>query len=296
MAHPYMPVSPCGPGCLDGREAAVGPLRAAGRLAAAATVLLGALLLLPALPLIGTRGREHAARTIFRSLLRAFGVRLTVTGELPRSQGRGVLVVTNHISWLDVAALNAVRPMRSMAKLDLRSWPVLGPLIAAAGTVFLDRERLRALPAAVAELAGVLRGGAMVYACPEGTTWCGKGMGRFRPALFQAAIDAGVPVRPVALRYRTADGRETPAPAFIGDEGLVDSARRVLRLRGLRVELIVGAEIAPGRADDRKALAALAESAMSSALGLRVVIPAPRPVWTSTAVEDARWARDHHRT
>ena len=296
MSHPYMPLSPCGPQCLDGGEPTVGRAKVVGRLAAAACVLLGAFLVLPFLALGGRRGREFAGRCVFRALLGAFGVRLTVSGSLPRSDGRGVLVVTNHISWLDVAALNAVRPMRAMAKTDVRSWPVLGTLIARAGTVFLDRESLRKLPGAVAELAKVLRAGSMIYVCPEGTTWCGRGMGKFRPALFQSAIDAGVPVRPVALRYHLADGRETPAPAFIGDETLIDSVKRVVRLRGLHVDLRVCAEIAPGRAADRRALAGLTEAAMNTALGLRVTIPAPRTVWTSSALESARWTGDHDRT
>ncbi|MGW5052036.1 lysophospholipid acyltransferase family protein [Actinokineospora sp. NPDC004072] len=288
-----MPLSPCGPHCIDGGEPTVGRVRAGLRLAAAIGVVLCAFLVLPLLPLVGRRGRELAARLVFRGLLGAFGVTLTASGALPRSAGRGVLVVTNHISWLDVAALNAVRPMRAMAKTDVRSWPVLGTLIARAGTVFLDRGSLRKLPAAVDELAGVLRGGSMVYVCPEGTTWCGRGMGRFRPALFQAALDAGVPVRPVALRYHLPGGRETTAPAFIGDETILDSVLRVARLRGLHVDLRVCAEIAPGRAGDRRSLAALAEAAMNTALGLRVTIPAPRRGWTSTALEHAPWAGDH---
>lgn len=275
MSHPYMPVSPCGPHCLRGDEPTVGWGLTALRLAAALGVLLGSLPLIPVLPLVGRHGRQWAAKCVFRALLGAFGVRLTCSEPVPPSS-RGVLVVTNHISWLDVAAVSAVRPMRSLAKRDIRSWPVLGPLVAAAGTVFIDRESLRSLPGAVRRLAEVLRGGAMVHVCAEGTTWCGQGMGRFRPALFQAALDAGVPVRPLALRYHLAGGRETPAPAFIGAETILESVLRVARLRGLVVDLRVCAEIAPGRAADRAALAMLAESAMRTALGLRVTIPAPR--------------------
>jgi hypothetical protein len=112
----------------------------------------------------------------------------------------------------------------------------------------------------------------LVNATPEGTTWCGQGSGRFRPALFQAAIDGGVPVIPVAVRFRMADGRETTAPAFIGEETLLDSVRRVARLRGLVMEVHLLGELAPGRAAGRCELAALAESAISSALG-RVQVP-----------------------
>jgi 1-acyl-sn-glycerol-3-phosphate acyltransferase len=176
-------------------------------------------------------------------------------------------VVNNHISWLDIVAINAVRPMRALAKKEIAGWPVLGKLVARGGSIFLDRERLSTLPGTMAELADALRGGSLVNVTPEGTTWCGLASGRFATATFQAAIDGGVPVRPIALRYRLADGRETTQPAFIGPESLIDSLRRVARLRGLVLEVYVCEEIAPGRAADRRELAALAESAVHSALG-----------------------------
>lgn len=274
MAHAWMPTSPCGPSCLTGGEPTVGPLRVTARLAGAVGVLLASVLAVPLLPVVGRVGREVVAKAIFRSLLRAFGVRLDVTGDLRADQRRGALVATNHVSWLDIAAVNAIRPMRALAKVDIRSWPVLGRVVAAAGTVFLDRESLRALPGTMTSLSDALRSGSLVYVCPEGTTWCGQGVGRFRHAVFQAAIDGGVPVRPIALRFRI-DGRETSAPAFIGDETIIDSVLRVARLRGLVLQVQVLDEIAPGRAADRRELAALTEAAVNSALG-RVTVPARR--------------------
>jgi 1-acyl-sn-glycerol-3-phosphate acyltransferase len=270
-----MPTSPCGPGCLAGDEPTVGRAHRAGRLLAAAGVLLAGLAIAPVLPVVGRSGRQRVARWVFRSMLRAFGVRLAVFGAkgFGSVPGRGALVVNNHISWLDVVAVNAVRPMRALAKRDIAAWPLLGRLVTAAGSVYVDRERLRTLPATVAELAEVLRAGSMVNATPEGTTWCGLGSGRFRTAVFQAAIDGGVPVVPIALRFRTADGRQTAAPAFIGEETLLDSMRRVAWLRGLVLEVHVLAELAPGRAADRHELAALAEAAIGTALG-GVSVPA----------------------
>jgi 1-acyl-sn-glycerol-3-phosphate acyltransferase len=175
--------------------------------------------------------------------------------------------------------------MRAVAKKDIASWPVLGWLVSAAGSVYVDREGLRSLPGTVATLADTLRGGSMVNVTPEGTTWCGLTHGRFRPALFQAAIDGGVPVLPVALRFRLRDGARTTAPAFIGDETIVDSVRRTAALKGLVLEVHVLPEIAPGRAEDRHELAALAERAVDE-----VLVPASLPAekhWTSTVVEVA---------
>ncbi len=248
------------------------------RVCGAACVVLIASLVAPALFALPPGARDRVLRVVFRGVLRAFGVRLVVHGRLDTA-GRGALVVNNHISWLDIVGINAVRPMRALAKREIACWPVLGGLVSRAGSVYLDRERLSTLPATVTQLAEVLRGGSLVSVTPEGTTWCGAASGRFRPATFQAAIDGGVPVRPVALRYRLADGRETTQPAFIGPESLIESLRRVVRLRGLVLEVFVCPEIAPGRAADRRELAALAESAVHAALGvsaLRARVSAPR--------------------
>jgi len=271
MSHAWFPSSPCGPGCLSAREPVVGRVLVWLRLTAVVLVVLLALLAMVFLPVAGRRGREWIARTVFRSVLLAMGVRLRVFGgDGLAARGRGVLVVNNHTSWLDIVAVNAVRPMRALAKSDIAGWPVLGWLVSAAGSVYVNREGLRTLPGTVAELAEVLRGGSMVNVTPEGTTWCGLTHGRFRPAVFQAAIDGGVPVLPVALRFRLRDGSGTTAPAFIGDETIVESVRRVARLRGLVLEVHVLDELAPGRAADRRELAALAEAAVDT-----VLLPAP---------------------
>lgn len=271
MSHPWMPVSPCGDGCLSPEGTRAGMLRRALRLTGAALVVVVALLLVPLLAVLP--GRDRIVRGVFRCVLAALGVRLVVHGELDGS-GRGALVVSNHISFADILGLNAMRPMRALAKREIGSWPVLGTLVSRAGTVFLDRERLSALPEAVEALAATLRSGALVAVNPEGTTWCGGASGRFRPAMFQAAIDAGVPVRPVAVRY-LAGGRETTRPAFIGPESLIASLGRAVAIPDLTLELTVCPEIAPGRAENRRELAALSEAAVASALGTVTVAGRP---------------------
>ncbi|MBK1786101.1 lysophospholipid acyltransferase family protein [Prauserella cavernicola] len=270
MSHAWMPASPCGDGCLTPGAPAVGVARRTARLCAAIGVVFAALLIAPLLVVLP--GRQRVVRLVFRGVLAAFGVRLVVHGSLD-GEGRGALVVNNHVSWLDIVGVSAVRPMRALAKKEIASWPVLGGLVSRSGNIFLDRERLSTLPSTVAELAESLRAGSLVNVTPEGTTWCGRASGRFRPAAFQAAIDGGVPVRPVALRYRLADGRETTLPAFIGPESLIASLSRVARLRGLVLEVFVCPEIAPGRAADRRELAALAEAAVHSALGTSGMLP-----------------------
>ncbi|MFI9454896.1 lysophospholipid acyltransferase family protein [Amycolatopsis sp. NPDC052450] len=277
MTHAWMPKSPCGDGCLsEGAPTVAFPWRVL-RFTAAIGVIFGAFLSAPLVLVLRGMPRERLVRLLFVGILRSFGVKLRVLGDerFRAVPGRGALVVNNHISWLDIIAVNAVQPMRALAKKEVGAWPVLGLLVRRGGSIFLDRENLRSLPATMDELADAMRGGSLVSVTPEGTTWCGLGSGRFRPATFQAAIDGGVPVRPLALRFRLADGRETTQPAFIGPESLIASLRRVAALRGLVLEVHVCPEIAPGRASDRRELALLAESAVQAALG-RVQIPVQR--------------------
>jgi 1-acyl-sn-glycerol-3-phosphate acyltransferase len=232
------------------------------------TAVLGLILVgVVAAPFAG-RLAPDVVRRWCRWIVRAAGVRVRITGGA--APAGGLLLVANHISWLDIPLLAAVRPARMLAKQEIRRWPVAGPL-AARGAVFIDRGRLRALPETVARLADVLRSGAAVGVFPEGSTWCGRAQGRFRRAVFQAALDAGVPVQPVRIRYRLTDGSATTRPAFIGDDSLLGSVWRVVTARGLVAEVDVRPAIPPGTHTDRRALASAAEAGTVAAVNGTVV-------------------------
>lgn len=254
---PWPPYSPCGPDCLP-PQARPARLRSARRTAALLTVVGTAVLTLPLVALFGRRATDATMRRIFRAVLRAAGIRLQVNGGNTFSDDGGALVVANHLSWIDVVALGAVQPVRMIAKREVGDWPVVGKIAARTGALFVDRAGLRSLPAVVDETADVLRAGAVVGVFPEGTTWCGSAAGPFRRAPFQAAIDAGAPVRPVTLELRLADGRPTTAASFVGDETLADSLRRVLALDGLVCELTLHPVLRAGPEEDRRVLAARA--------------------------------------
>jgi 1-acyl-sn-glycerol-3-phosphate acyltransferase len=275
--HLWQPESPCGTGCMAGQTPTVNIFRRVWRLVTAVAVLLSGPFLALLMPLYSKRRQETAVRWWFRLILRSFGVRLEVHGahwlREYAEDGRGALVASNHISWLDAVAINAVQPMRAQAKKELAHWPIIGKLASAARTVYLDRENLRSLPIAVEELRQALRGGSLVNVCPEGTTWCGLANGRFRPAMFQAAIDADVPVIPFVLRYRLQDGRDTTAPAFIGDETLVTSLRRTARTRGLVLEVHVLDPIESSAIRDRRQLAAVTQTAVRDTLSRTQTLP-----------------------
>ncbi|AGL20700.1 1-acyl-sn-glycerol-3-phosphate acyltransferase [Actinoplanes sp. N902-109] len=243
----WRPVSACGGQCLTGAGQGRRVPAVVLRVVAAAGVLISGLVLVPLL-----RGR--GVRTLARMLLAALGVQLVWRGPAPRP---GSLLVANHISWIDVLALLAVAPTRLVAKREVGAWPLIGAVARASGAIFLDRSRPRRLPAAVVQVAATLRAGHSVAVFPEGTTFCGAERGRFRPAVFQAAIDAQAPVVPISIRYGS------PAAAFIGDDTLWSSIRRVVAQRGLTVTLVGAPALRPEPGAGRRALARAAQASAS---------------------------------
>ncbi|EIE97263.1 1-acyl-sn-glycerol-3-phosphate acyltransferase [Saccharomonospora glauca K62] len=216
--NPYRAYSPCTPD--DCVRHAVPPVPAgvtARRIAALGRALSGAGSL-----------RERAAR-----VLDALDVALDVRGDatapaLSAPRAVGTLVVANHRSWLDVVGLFALEPVGFLAKREVADWPWVSSVARRNGTVFVDRWSLRALPTTVTAVADRLRSGHSVVVFPEATTFCSAPGGRFRHAAFQAALDAGAPVRPVSLSYLQG-GRASTVSAFVGEDTLARSMARVLR-------------------------------------------------------------------
>ncbi|GHE06458.1 lysophospholipid acyltransferase family protein [Streptomyces alanosinicus] len=263
----WLPSAPCTPGaCVEQAPAAAAVPRAVLRLTAVAVVVLAGVMLMP----LGRRIPAEWVRWWCRTIVRAIGVQVRTAGAA--APAGGLLLVANHVSWLDIPLLTAVRPARMLAKTEIRQWPVAGALVARGGALFIERDRLRALPETVARIAGALRQGAAVAAFPEGSTWCGRAHGRFHRAVFQAALDAGVPVQPVRLRYTQEGGTASTAPAFVGEDTLLASLWRVARTRGLIAEVEIRPVIPPGTHPDRRALAAAAQPVASA------------PAWTHAAL------------
>lgn len=264
--NPWLRLGPCSPGaCVADPAAVAGPLHRAARLVAAALVLLAGVPIALAVRRVRTAWRAEITKAWASLLLRALGIRVTTLGEsLP---GEGALVVANHVSWLDPLVMAATVPSRQLAKREVGEWPLIRTLAAGSGALFIDRERLYALPTAVATVASALRAGDTVVAFPEGTTWCGRGMGEFRPAVFQAAIDAGAAVRPATLRYREGESTSTRG-CYVGDDSLLASLLRVAATRRLVVEVTLFAPVRPApavrRHEARAALARTAEAQVRS--------------------------------
>lgn len=214
-------------------------------------------------PLLKTPQRMRTVGRWSGRMLSALGVALQAEG-MPRTGA--TLFVANHISWLDILAINAVQPVRFVSKADVRHWPLLGWLVACGGTLFIERERKRDALRVVHLVAEALKGGEKVAVFPEGTTGDGHLLLPFHANLLQAAIATETPVQAIALRFSDAQHAVSPAAAFVGDTTLVQSLWWVVMASGLCAQVT----LLPPQATrhlDRRALSDKLRAEIGSALG-----------------------------
>lgn len=214
-------------------------------------LLHGALICLCVFPFLGSAQRMQRVGWWSRRLLHVLGIGLQVRGELHAAP---VLVIANHVSWLDILAINALRPVRFVSKADVRHWPLLGWLVACGGTLFIERERKRDALRVVHQVAEALREGDVVAVFPEGTTSDGHGLLPFHGNLLQAAIATHTPVQPLALRYSDARDAVSRAAAYVDEVNLVQSVWAVVSASRMKVEVTV-LETLPAGDTDRRAMA-----------------------------------------
>jgi 1-acyl-sn-glycerol-3-phosphate acyltransferase len=271
--HAWLPRTSCTEDCVRSGlgqpgHRALEAVRAARRITVAVLVLTTLPLLAIPLP-----GHLHAKRFYCRAVLRCLGIRITLSGG-PIRNLRGMLVVSNHVSWVDVFAIGAVLPGSFVARADLIDWPAVGLAARMANIIPIERRSLRQLPGVISTVFQRLRDGHTVVAFPEGTTYCGPDYGLFRPALFQAAIDAVRPVQPLRLTYHHRDGSPSTVTAFLGDDSLWASVKRIVRAR----RTVVHVQVRPLQLPDavRSQLAARCQAAVH-------VQPGPRAAADTTA-------------
>lgn len=177
-----------------------------------------------------------------------------------------VLVVANHVSWLDPATLHAASGrLRFVAKSEIRRWPLVGWLTEQSGGLFVRRESQRDAVRVVHTVAQALSSGDAVAFFPEGTTGHGPQLLPFHANLLQAAIASGVPVQPVLLRYTQPGQAFAEAARYVDDMTLVGSFGRMARTRGMGVAVDWLPAVTP-HGLSRRALAALLREQMQAGL------------------------------
>ena len=221
---------------------------------------------------------EKKGRIIRRwagKLPRWLGIRVEVEGRIaeeavhdcgitPGAMGR--LVVSNHVSFLDIFSLDSVVPSAFVAKAEIAKWPVFGGIAKAVNTIFIERGNRKALLGIGSNMQKALEEGKTLLMFPEGTTSDGTGLLKLHANLFDAAAKTGAEVIPVVLRYKSR-GEITTAPAYVGKVGLFECLWKVVNT-DLTILIKIGEPIRPMAGEDRHSLCRRASAVMSAAIGV----------------------------
>ncbi|MET3133701.1 1-acyl-sn-glycerol-3-phosphate acyltransferase [Oxalobacteraceae bacterium GrIS 1.11] len=217
-------------------------------------------------PWLGVAARNRHIRRWSRQLMGICGVRVEQSVDsaamLPQA-----MVVANHVSWLDIFVIDALHPCRFVAKSEIRAWPILGWLAAQAGTVFIARGKRRDLRHLFKGLVDKLAAGERIAFFPEGTTSAQGQLLPFHANLFEAAIDAKVPVQAIALSYVDAQGKSHASVDFLGDMTFAQSMVLILCGPPVTARLVCLPPITTTGAH-RREVALAAQTAVAAALGI----------------------------
>ncbi len=202
---------------------------------------------------LDSAARQREITQWAQNVLDALGLGLEVRGA-PTPSGP-VLLVANHISWVDIVVLLASGPCRFVAKAEVHHWPVVGTMAGAARTLFIERESARDAMRVMHHMASALSDGDIVAVFPEGTTSVGRSVMPFHANLFQAAVASKGPVQGVALAYLHHSGdNKSHRVAYVGDDSMLDSLWKTAKSHQLRAVASFG-ERFPADGQNRRQLA-----------------------------------------
>jgi 1-acyl-sn-glycerol-3-phosphate acyltransferase len=183
--------------------------------------------------------REARVQAWAMQLLRIWDIDLEVRGK-PVVTGPALLV-SNHISWLDILVIHATRHCRFVSKSELREWPLLGTLATGAGTLYIERAQRKDAMRMVKDMTQSLRNGEVLAVFPEGTTGDGIGVLPFHANLIQSAIEGLAPVQPLAVQFIDTQSQSlSMAARYVGDDTLLASIWSTLNARGLKAVVNFG--------------------------------------------------------
>lgn len=214
--------------------------------------LYGLLLTAAVLPRQNPERRDRIIRRWSSGLLDLLEIRVIVEGEKPGAKLRNTLFVANHVSWVDIHALNSVCTTRFIAKSEIRQWPLFGFLAERANTLFIERGKRHEAGRVVDNVKSALRAGDCICFFPEGTTTDGSTVGPFKSSLLQAAIEANAIVQPLSIHYPHENGDINREMAYWGEMNLLASMRQVIRQRRPEVILRFARPLAAGGQERRQ--------------------------------------------
>jgi 1-acyl-sn-glycerol-3-phosphate acyltransferase len=207
--------------------------------------------------------RQRVMREWCGAVCRALAVQVEVRGEPPRE---ACLLVSNHVSYLDIPVLGAHARTIFVSKAEVADWPVVGRLATRGDTIYVERAAKRKLPSVNEQIRAALLRGDGVVVFPEGTSSPGEDVLPFRAALLAPAEELGLAVRAAGLAYATLPG-DPPARESVAWWGGMEFAPHVLRLLQLReIRAVLTFAERPVRGASRKELAQSLREVVSDAI------------------------------
>ena len=200
-----------------------------------------------------------------RGILSVVGIRYRVEGT-PPTHG---LVVSNHLSYLDILILSAAMPCFFVAKIEIGGWPFFGKAARIGGTIFLDRSSLVSANSVAGQMGERLKEPIPVLLFPEGTSTDGHQVLRFHSRLIDPATTAGVPITTAAVRYVIEDGTPEMELCWYGDESFATHLVKVLGVAGFSARVRFGQ---PRIYTDRRAAA---DQTHAEITAMRMQMPLP---------------------
>ncbi len=231
----------------------------------------GCITLLPAGSRLRRLFRIQNSSFFCRIMLALLGVRLHVKHhERLQKKNTGLLIVSNHVSYVDVLVIASLAPSVFITSVELGSTLFLGMLARSGGSMYVERRKASGLKKEISLIVRVLREGFPVTLFPEGTTSNGERVQPFKNSLFDAAVSAQVDILPICLQYTSVDGQKITAANrdsifYYGGTSFFHHIPRLLSLSTVDVEVIPLKLIPVHDGDSRKDLAALAHSAIGAA-------------------------------
>ena len=176
-------------------------------------------------------------------LLRIFKINLILNKNLKEIlTKKNYLIVSNHISWLDIFIINAAYPVAFVAKHSISKWPVLSWLVRASETIFIDRKRITKIKETSKEIENFLENKGSICIFPEGTSTDGSKLLNFKSNLLQTAINKNISVLPIAIQYFH-NQDYCSAPGYYDDLTLLDSIRNLIKFDNIEAKLTILTEI-----------------------------------------------------
>lgn len=221
-------------------------------------------------PHLSRENKLEAIRDWSANTLNVLGIQLiheTSIHHIQSSQAP-LMLVANHISWIDALIIQTIQPSVFVAKAEIRHWPIVGDIAKGCGVVFVNRGSPSSARRMVDDISSALHHGYCVAGFPEGTSSEGSSVSLFHANLFEAAINHHVQIQPLAIRYTEPQtGKLCLRAAFIGDIGFVQSLHQVMSSKGIHAKVHAGELISP-QGHSRRTLAQLSHRSVSAQLEL----------------------------